>query len=800
MTVELRTRIATQALPFRNGDESRALASVYELFGVFRDLAKAHPGANHFFSVGERVFNRRLRPFTAQWHPVDKSGHLGGTDTSFHFRTQLLEVQAVLRKFDALLESIAGIPSTPERAPGTVNIDGNLAESFEIEVVQDDDQGSLAALVAKELVDIRRRRERRVTHTTHGPYEGDTADGRVSESGERPSGIADGVGLALSGGGIRSATFAMGVVTELARRGLMEDVDYMSTVSGGGYLGSFITSTVGAMPKDEKTPFKAVFGAQNGAETAPVRAVRNHSKYLVEGGIKTLATIAGTVFYGLVTSVLLVAPAVLVALALTSVIEHSAAWAWFLGTSGVLLLLGGYVGAQCKASARPPSQLVRWFAVGGIGCIFTLAACLFALPTDLYLRGVRGGAVFALLLAATCIAALASPRLRPYAADAVFWASAIAAGVVLLAAGTHPALNFFLLLVTSALLFVVGLAVNLNTASPHPFYKERLSKAYLLNAHGRPFDQTQPLSAINASGCAPYHLMCAAVNAPSSTNPELRGRLSDFFLLSKHGCGSLLCGYTSTKEWRLDDGTEIDLATAMAISGAAASPNMGRHSVRAFGYALALLNLRLGYWLRRPGRTGWLMPHAYYWREMRQSFEESLPFLNVSDGGHIENLGVFELLRRSCRFIIAVDGEADPQRSFEGLLHVVHLARVDLNVRIDPRLDRLRADADGVGRSHFEMFRVVYPGERYGVLLYLKASLTGNEPETILRYRAEHPEFPHESTSKQLYSEHQFEAYRLLGEHIASDLFHEALVGKHVSSIGKWLQQLAGHFLPSHVE
>lgn len=771
MAVELRTRIATQPLALRDGDESTALKSISGFFDLFRHLAKGAPKAHYFYELGLRVLNGVVRPFTARWHPVDKAGRLDGTDASFHFRTELLEIQHVLRRFCALLEAMAGMSPSLLVEQGAVDGHAEYLEAFAIHAVQDDAEGSLARLIDAEVVSIRERRNE------DGP-------------------VLNGVGLALSGGGIRSATFALGVVTELARRGLMDDVDYLSTVSGGGYLGGFITSTVGeASSEDEDRPFRAVFGESDRMEKRPVRTLRNHSKYLVEGGIKTLATLAGTVLYGLITAALLVAPVLLLLVASAASVRHAPdiarAVAWF----GVALFAIGYATAQWTVAIRPPSKYWWLFAGGVIGLTLVGIAGLFALPEVTLETGLRVAVLTTLTLVGASLLAFGTVRLRPYAPAALLWTTGVAVMALLLAVGTMADVLWWKLVVAAVVLLLLGLTVDLNGSSPHPFYKERLARTYLLDRAGNTVSHRQPLSGINPSRRAPYHLICAAVNVPGSENPNLRGRRSDFFLFSKHACGSLLTGYLPTTQWLLRGNNEVDLATAMAVSGAAASPNMGRHSIRTFGYVLALLNLRLGYWLRKPGSKAWLLPHRYYYAEIRQRFSEKGRFLNVSDGGHIENLGVFELLRRRCKFIIAVDGEADPQRSFEGLLHVVHLARVDLNTHINPRLDRLRVNAEGIGRSHFELFRIVYPGGKNGLLLYLKASLTGNEPETIRRYRDEHPDFPHESTSKQLYSEHQFEAYRLLGEHIANDLFHRALVGDSVHRVGEWLQRLARHFL-----
>jgi hypothetical protein len=167
--------------------------------------------------------------------------------------------------------------------------------------------------------------------------------------------------------------------------------------------------------------------------------------------------------------------------------------------------------------------------------------------------------------------------------------------------------------------------------------------------------------------------------------------------------------------------------------------------------------------------------------------------INVSDGGHIENLGIYELLRRRCKFVIAIDGEADPNRAFGGLLKLTQLAKIDLGVTIEPDLTDLQTDLQGLGRSHFALFQIKYAENQYGFLLYIKSSLTGNESEFLKKYRLENPSFPHQSTAQQLFSETQFEAYRALGEHIAQDLFRRDLVDEWhgMLTVSDWFKQLS---------
>ena len=104
---------------------------------------------------------------------------------------------------------------------------------------------------------------------------------------------------------------------------------------------------------------------------------------------------------------------------------------------------------------------------------------------------------------------------------------------------------------------------------------------------------------MNATGAAPYHLINAAVNLPASHEPNLRGRDCDFYLFSKYHCGGPICGYFPTRVLEMLD-PHMDLGTAMAISGAAASANMGVNTMIQYRFLLALLNVRLGYWFRNP--------------------------------------------------------------------------------------------------------------------------------------------------------------------------------------------------------
>jgi hypothetical protein len=226
------------------------------------------------------------------------------------------------------------------------------------------------------------------------------------------------------------------------------------------------------------------------------------------------------------------------------------------------------------------------------------------------------------------------------------------------------------------------------------------------------------------------------------------------------------------------------------------------------------MNVRLGFWIKNPAKSSG-SPHPGFLCLLREmlgvGMSERNRWLNLSDGGHIENMAVYELLRRRCKFIICVDGEADSVFGFEGLMTLVRHAQLDFGVRIEPALDGLRPNSTtGLSQTHSHFCKIHYSNSDgspagVGLLLYLKLSVTGNETELIKRYRANHPDFPHQSTLDQFFDQEQFEAYRQLGVHVAEGLFSPALMTRTEASdavdptdqvsIRAWFARLGGNLL-----
>jgi hypothetical protein len=244
----------------------------------------------------------------------------------------------------------------------------------------------------------------------------------------------------------------------------------------------------------------------------------------------------------------------------------------------------------------------------------------------------------------------------------------------------------------------------------------------------------------------------------------------------------------------------------MAVSGAAVSSYMGLGSMPSLTALLTFLNVRLGFWIRHPEKPG--SPNPGFGCLAREMFglqmAEDKAWLNLSDGGHIENMAVYELLRRRCKYMICVDGESDPEFTFQGLMTLTRHAQIDFGIRIESSLNPLKPDPKtNFSHVHYVLCRVHYPDEgpgrpkATGLLLYLKLSVTGNEPELIKRYRITHPEFPHQTTLDQFFDEEQFEAYHQLGVHIADGLFSPALMSGQTRppSVAHWFRQLASNLL-----
>jgi hypothetical protein len=289
----------------------------------------------------------------------------------------------------------------------------------------------------------------------------------------------------------------------------------------------------------------------------------------------------------------------------------------------------------------------------------------------------------------------------------------------------------------------------------------------------------------------PFHVINITVNLARPGNLAWQQRKAASFTVSPlhAGCGgdALTSGgaFRLSREYGGREGG-ISLGTAFAISGAAVSPNMGYHTSPGVALLMTLFNVRLGWWLGNPAidndlgvrGSGPAWAPCPLMREALGLTNEHSPYIYLSDGGHFENLGLYEMIRRRCRLIVVSDAGEDLNFKFEDLGNAIRKIWIDLGVEIcfdgleglvkrpDPLLpsdvpprywavaDVRYRKADGDGED--------------GRILYIKSGIYGSEPIDVLSYALDHPTYPHESTSDQFFSESQFESYRALGFEIAS--------------------------------
>ncbi|UZW60644.1 hypothetical protein [Lysobacter enzymogenes] len=231
----------------------------------------------------------------------------------------------------------------------------------------------------------------------------------------------------------------------------------------------------------------------------------------------------------------------------------------------------------------------------------------------------------------------------------------------------------------------------------------------------------------------------------------------------------------------------------MSVSGAAVSPNMGHHSSPAVSVLLTLFNARLGWWVenRNAERHAANFAGLNLLSELVSNMHENGKYAYITDGGHFENLGIYELVRRRCRFILAVDATADPERRFSDLANAVHKCRVDFGAEIDIDTNLMNALCPTTGHSRrcAALGKITYRDGEQGVLLYLKPSLLGDRSADIRNYAKSNPRLPHQPTSDQFFDETQFECYRQLGFQNMLALFERAAPRPRIRTAGSgWIR------------
>ena len=277
----------------------------------------------------------------------------------------------------------------------------------------------------------------------------------------------------------------------------------------------------------------------------------------------------------------------------------------------------------------------------------------------------------------------------------------------------------------------------------------------------------------------PMHVINVALNLVSGEKLAWQERKAQSFTVSPMHSGSFDLGYRPSARYGGPAG--ISLGTAVTISGAAVSPNMGYHSSPTLAFLLTLFNVRLGWWLGNPGPYGqhtWLneCPTSALrplTAELSGSTNDRLPYVYLSDGGHFENLGLYEMVLRRRRYIVVSDAGCDPTYAFEDLGNAIRKIRTDLGVPIEIHsmflYPRSKENSDPKVGRYCAYGRIRYscvdPTGEDGELLYIKPAVYLTEPKDVYNYAMSSLAFPHETTADQWFSESQFESYRVLGYH-----------------------------------
>ncbi|MFD1625998.1 hypothetical protein [Azospirillum griseum] len=629
------------------------------------------------------------------------------------------------------------------------------------------------------------------------------------------------VGLALSGGGIRSASFSIGVIKALHRRGRLGAFDYLSTVSGGGYAGSALTWLIGLGKLDQLGGYLA--------------RLRSHGHYLDPGRRLTITALAAVVLRTVLVNLLVYGGLLTVGLfalervmdrlpggkGLTGALWGALAIAVFFAIAAFVYALATGITADTVAKRRYHWRLgwQRWggAALGGaaglvvLGLLPHLRAAVDVMLADYISEDFAGAGLGGLSVALSGLASLiakasessksgeaANAPPSPLIALLAPVAAALAVlGVLLVAYDVSLKLSFggavLLLLVAGG----VGAVADLNMMSLHRMYRDRLMEAFLPNKDAIAAQEWTAATEANGAMLTrfvqrPFHLLNTNVILIDSPNTQVRGRGGDNYVLTPIHSGSSTTGWHPTSAIMGRNGRDgLTLATAVAISGAAVNAHVGpgaQPSILrngAVSFLLSLFGLQLGYWVSNPDKPvrngNYLVPG---FRALTGGgFHRSAWFHMLSDGGHFDNTGVYELIRRRVRTIVAVDAAADPDYKFSDLSAMIEKVRADFGAEIRfpggsrGTLAELRPARPCVDFPNLSVAErgwiegtVTYADGGEGRIFFLKLTLIDGLPTDVYGYATANPPFPNQSTADQFFDEFQLESYVTLGDAIADSL------------------------------
>jgi len=583
-------------------------------------------------------------------------------------------------------------------------------------------------------------------------------------------------GIALSGGGIRSATINLGILKTLNKFGILQKADYLSSVSGGGYTQSYVQGTA-----KKEGDFAKLFTPEQ------IDAMRQHGEYLIpgKGNGKRFNTFLLAVAFLVSWVMSLISP-----LLVGGLIYH------------IYLIITGLLGKQPfgRLNFLQGSDFSWWCSVlvGGLLLVHFMANIVLNFNLGV-------SKIFNRIESMVVVAAMG---LYAWIVFTGFQGSEyLTTGEI-----TDYTIN-------AVLLFILGYFTNPNALSFHRFYRKQLADLFLRFSGS--YDNMALKDVFSAESekkedyLAPYPLINTCLNLLNVGGDDVfKGtKTSDYYLLSPLFCGSKLVGYVPTD--RYWDYQRMTLPAAVTISAAAVNPGMGMYSNKMLSVLMTVFNARLGFWISNPrileqmrALVWW---PAYFFRELLGYIGSNNKMINISDGGHIENLGVYELLRRGCRLIVAVDAGEDKLYAFFDLNNLIIRARNELGLEIRFRADEQPEDLIRPRPSQvyskkrwavadiyqwWDDQKVIDPAtqldvsqvvnfdepRKIGTFVYVKSSVLAPTGKPVLsesedrlkfgtyKYKIYHPDFPHEPTSDQFFDEIQWEAYYQLGQYLGADL------------------------------
>ena len=348
--------------------------------------------------------------------------------------------------------------------------------------------------------------------------------------------------------------------------------------------------------------------------------------------------------------------------------------------------------------------------------------------------------------------------------------------------------------------------VNVNRFSTHALYRNRLIRAFLGSARGAGGQQSpsrDPFTGFDTQDnlrhhtlvfpprstdpAAPrprlFHVVNMALNVVAGTNNAWQERKAESFAVTPLTVGNEYVGMHPTSTYTSVDGG-LTLGTAMAISGAAASPNQGYHSSPLVGLVMTLFNVRLGWWLGNPSRgaAGRDGPRWGVFQLVQELFgltTDASKYVYLSDGGHFENLGLYEMIRRRCRVIVVSDAGCDPDCTFEDLGNAVRKIWIDFGVRIAfKKIEIGKRGMEPKPKLYYALGKITYPESPTtdAYVIYVKPGFmnNGEEPADVTAYALANLTFPHETTADQFFTESQMESYRSLGYYTMTKILGES--------------------------